>query len=185
MMKNIIILLIIGGLFASCSQTQNSQKKPAEDNPYLVELDAEFYLALDDAEFGLEESIELYKIYKSANSQELNFDNSKKVMLSTIYQSFQNILTTSELTQLEYIAEEYIAMDYINNPLMFSEMLEYLNFRNKWTNVKTSAVAEEVLKENMKYVSEKFPNPDEIFSKDIHVRGYEKLMILTGLKKDI
>jgi hypothetical protein len=79
----------------------------------MIDIEDEFYdIVYNDDGYNLEDLDSFYKKIKTTRKNDLNYNNLRKIIISTMLQS-KNLLEVDDISTLEYYVNELISMPYI------------------------------------------------------------------------
>lgn len=145
-----------------------------DSSPYEVSLDDPFYDILFQADgYTFEDLDSFYHVIKVDRKKELNYDNLRKMIIMTMYQS-TDLIHKEDQSIIEYYAREIISIDYISNMDQLYHLLILLE--GHWTVEKIKSTMTDVMKRNEDYIHLHFNDPYEILGKKSIRDGIDKML---------
>lgn len=181
-MKHYILALLVGAstLMISCNADQAVKTQlTSEKNLYMIDIEDEFYdIVYNDGGYNLEDLDSFYKKIKTTRKNDLNYNNLRKIIISTMLQS-KNLLEVDDISTLEYYVNELISMPYISNMSELHTMLSGL--AGHWSNEEISKTALMLIKRNNEYIKENFPDPNKVRNLPHQAQGAQNMLYLALL----
>ena len=173
-MKKIIFIAILGISISGCTEKTNSTIRSSELEDYRVTADDPIYdIILNPDRNTLEALDEYYLEVIKTRSDELRFDNLRKVIISHMYLKRDEFLKEMEKEKLEYYTNEILSMEYISNMEMLADMI--VNLSGHWDDEKIRSISRMAHDRNIKYIRENFDDTQKIY--DNPKQGYGVLRL--------
>jgi hypothetical protein len=180
LMKKIQIFIGICAIalfFTSCQEEKSkTELEHVNKSAYMIDVNDDFYdLIYNDNGYTFKEIDQFYREIKESRKNDLNYNNLRKIIISTMYLS-NGLKDNEDKKIVEYYVNELISMPYVSDMELFYQLLSKLE--NYWSKDQIKSTAETIVTRNSQYIRKNFPDPDKILNLPHQASG---LMHLTQL----